>query len=135
MRNTLFCALLAASATAYACGYCVEDKVAAVYDHAVVTRALSAKHVVVFFAIDGALAGGQRTQRSIEDTARAVPGVDAASVRVSVELAALSIAFDPRRTTLAAVEKVLDRRLAPFGLSLLTMKLMDRPGELNARRP
>jgi hypothetical protein len=135
MRHAFFSVVLAASTTAYACGYCVEDKVAAVYDHAVVTRALAAKRVVVFFAIDGALADAERTRRSIEDIARSARGVDAPSVRISMELAALSLAFDPRHTTLAAVEKALERRLAPLGLSLLTMKLMDRPGELNAKRP
>lgn len=135
MRLAVFSVLLAASAAAYACGYCVEDKVAAVYDHSVVTRALAAKRVIVFFAIDGTLADAERTRRSIEDIARSARGVDAASVRVSMELAALSLAFDPRRMTLAAVEKALDRRLAPLGLSLLTMKLMHRPGELNAKQP
>ena len=41
---------------ALACGHCVEDKIAAVYDHAMVTRSLAVKHRVAFFAIDGALA-------------------------------------------------------------------------------
>ena len=42
MRGALF-ALLFASAPALACGVCVEDKIAAVYDHAAVQKSLAAK--------------------------------------------------------------------------------------------
>lgn len=116
-------ALLLAPPAALACGVCVEDKIAAVYDHAGVQQALAAKRTVVFFAIDGKLVAGEASKRSIARLARATPGVDAKSVRVSVELASLALAFDPRQANLAAVEKSLDARLAPLGLSLLTMQV------------
>ena len=38
----------------YACGACDEDKVAATYDHAIVTHAAARHRLVVFGAIDGA---------------------------------------------------------------------------------
>ncbi len=115
----------AAAADGFACGVCVEDKIAAVYDHAVVTQALQAKHVIVFFAIDGKLVAGERTRSAIEAVARSVPGVDRASVRVSVELASLALAFDAQRTSLAAVQNILDKKLSPMGLSLLAMQVKD----------
>lgn len=38
-RGSIVAALTAGfAATSFACGYCIEDKIAAVYDHAVVTR-------------------------------------------------------------------------------------------------
>ena len=119
----LLCA--AATSNALACGVCVEDKIAAVYDHAAVTQALGAKHVVVFFAIDGKLVAGERTRGTIEAIARSAPGVDRASVRVSVELASLALAFNAQRTNLATVQSVLDKKLVPMGLSLLAMQVKD----------
>ncbi len=118
--------LSATASSALACGVCVEDKIAAVYDHAAVTQALAAKHVVVFFAIDGKLVAGERTRNAIEAVARSAPGVDRGSVRMSVELASLALAFDARRTDLAAVQNVLDKKLAPMGLSLLAMQVRNR---------
>jgi len=123
------------SAKAWACGYCVEDKIAAVYEHAAVSRSLAGGRTVVFFAIDGELppgaAASAKTRARIEKLAAAVPGVEPGSVRVSVEAAALAIAYDPKRTGLAEVQKALERKLK---LPLLAMQVMDRPGHLAAAR-
>ena len=132
VRRTLIAALLAGSSAAYACGHCVEDKIAGVYDHAAVTRAIGSRHTVVFFAIDGTLRPGQPARLKIEKIAASVAGVDPGSVRVSMELASLAIAFDPKRTGLAQVQKDLDRKLGALGLSLLAMRVMDSPGDLAA---
>ena len=43
-----FLVLAIAWGSAQACGYCVEDKIAAVYDHASISRARAAKHQVAF---------------------------------------------------------------------------------------
>ena len=124
MRAALAVALLV-STEALACGVCVEDKIAAVYDHAAVHQALAAKRTVVFFHIDGKLVVNERTKRSISDIARATPGVDAASVRVSCELASMALAFDGRRTNLVKVQESLEKRLSAQGLSLLAMQVRD----------
>ena len=115
---------------ALACGYCVEDKIAAVYDHAAVARALGRKHHVVFFHIDGTLAPGERTRRALEALAESTEGVDKGSARVSVESASLAVAFDPRRTPIVEVQKGLERKLAAKQLSLLPLRVMDRPAEI-----
>lgn len=112
--------------TAGACGHCIEDKVASVYDHAVVTQALERKHHVAFFAIDGPIPPGERTQRALAAMAEATKGVDKGSVRVSVESAALSFGFDPKRVPLSKVLKSLESSLAAKGLSLLPLQVMDR---------
>ena len=101
---------------------------AAVYDHAVVTRALADGHMVIFFAIGGTL----RTKRvALESIAESVPGVDKGSARAAVELASLS---DPRRASLATVQRHLDRKFAALGLSLAVLRTMDKPGELASGR-
>ena len=115
--------------TANACGVCAEDKIAAVYDHASVSRALGAGRTVVFFGFDGAPA--QASRAKIEKSAAAVAGVDPASVRASLEPGVLAIAFDPKRVRLSDVQRSLEARLAPLGLSLYPLHLMDRPGDLS----
>jgi hypothetical protein len=140
VQSILLVALLAAASvvasSAAARGVCVEDKSAAVYDHAAVTRALGAKNAVAFFAIEGAIPPSAAALRTIAAMAASAPGVDKDSVRVSRHAASLVIAFDPGRGDLTKVQEILDRRLAAMGLSLLAMRVMDSPGDLAAaRRP
>jgi hypothetical protein len=120
------------SAKAWACGYCVEDKIAAVYDHASVTRSLAAGRTVVFFALEGELKHGAATRARIEKLAATVPGIEPDSVRASTDVAALALAFDPKRTSFAEVQKALERKLAAQRLSLLALRVMDRPADLAA---
>jgi len=123
-------ALAVAAPNAQACGHCIEDKVAAVYDHAVVTAALARKHQVVFFALDGKLAGTEAERRLIEQTAQSAQGIDPGTLRVSSELASLSVAFDPARVSFASLQRALEHKLMRRGFSLLPLRVMDRPAEL-----
>ena len=131
MRAIVLAAFLAVSQQALACGYCVEDKMAAVYDHATVTRALAQKHHVVFFHIEGELAPGPATKHTLERLANDLAGVVRGSAHVSLESAALSIAFDPQRATVAALQAALERKLASRKNSLLLLQVMDRPADFS----
>ncbi len=136
MRATLLGAglllALASSAPAHACGHCVEDKVAAVYDHGVESRARSLKHHVAYFAIDGPLVVNASVKQSIEDILKTMDGIDRGSVRVSLELAALSFSFDPHRKSFASVQQAIEKKLASKGLRLMELKFID--GSAQARR-
>jgi hypothetical protein len=98
-RLCLLVATLAAGTGALACGVCIEDRVAATYDHAVVTKAAADHRVMVFAAVDGqgpatALAASARRAAS------QLVGVDRGSVRAAAEpAAAVSFALDPRAQT------------------------------------
>src|ERR1041385_1114125 len=92
-------ALSLVAGQALACGYCVEDQIAATYDHAVVTRALAAKHHVAFLHVDGAAPD----RKLLEQAIYAVPSVDRGSVRVSADLLTVSFAYDPARENLGAI--------------------------------
>jgi hypothetical protein len=82
------------------CGACIEDKVAATYDHAVVLRASASGDVMVFCEVVGPLDAAR-----LKAVVRGVRGVKRRSVRVSARLAALSFAFHPEdRSPQAAVE-------------------------------
>jgi hypothetical protein len=119
-----------AAGTAQACGYCVEDKIAAVYDHALADRAAQQKHRLVYFALLGDIVegvDGEKTRRALAESAAKVTGVDAGSVRVSLSAASLALAFDPQTTSLARVEQALARALAAQRLSVGILRVVDAP--------
>jgi hypothetical protein len=122
--------LAAVTSSALACGYCIEDKIAAVYGHAVATRAIAHRHQVVFFAIEGTIPPGEASRRMLEANTRALAGIDKGSVRVSVEAAVVSAEFDPTRATLVDAELALNRKLAARGLHASIMRVIEKPGEL-----
>jgi hypothetical protein len=108
---------LLAAAAGHACGLCDEDKVAATYDHAVVTTAASQHHRMMFAALLGPVAAGDqavagRITRALERTT----GVDARTARVSLSPAAVSFAWDPGKTTRERLLAALAKALGPHGL-------------------
>jgi hypothetical protein len=122
---------LFAARDALACGYCVEDKMAAVYDHAIVVRALERRHEVAFLAIEGPLPADGR--RSIESAIDAIRGVDRGTVRVSLDAASLSFAYDPRRPGLGPALRAIENTLAAKGLSFSILRVIDDAQRLSAR--
>ena len=112
-----------------ACGYCIEDKIASVYDHASVSRALSQKHLVVFFVLEGRLSATSTEKNSLENIANSVPGVDLGSAKVSVETASLAVSINTALKPFASVESSLQKKLLLRGLSLQLLRVMDKPAE------
>jgi len=132
MRAAVIAAvLLASSSPAFACGYCVEDKMASVYDHGVVSKALGQQHHVAFFHLDGKLAADEAGRKALLQAVEAAPGADKGSARASVASASLSVAFDPKRTPVVVLQKEIERKLAPGKLSLMLLQVMDRPAEFS----
>ena len=60
--------LLVSTSSVIACGHCIEDKVAAVYDHTIVSKAVSEKHIVAFFGIEGLLIVNATSKQEIQKT-------------------------------------------------------------------
>lgn len=116
--------LLAPAAAALACGVCVEDRVAATYDHAVVVRSLERRHEVVFLAIEGDIAVSPRLSREIRSAIESASGIDRGSARVSLSSASLSFAYDPARQKLGPIMNVLEKSLAPMGLRLSLLRVI-----------
>lgn len=111
------------SVQAFACGYCIEDKIAATYDHAVVTRALAAKHHVAFLQVDGTA----QSRAALEKAVYSALAVDRGTVRVSADLQTVSFAFDPTRANLGAIHARIEKQL---GVPLMPLQVMERPGDL-----
>jgi hypothetical protein len=116
--------LFAPAAAALACGVCVEDRVAATYDHAVVVRSLERKHEVVFLAIEGEIAASPRLTREIQGALASASGIDRGSARVSLSSASLSFAYDPARNKLGPIMSALEKSLAPRGLRLAILRVI-----------
>ena len=125
MRLAITLAGFLLSLQAFACGYCVEDKIAATYDHAVITRALTNGRHVVFFHVDGA-----PVSRAVLEQAASGRGIEKGSARISPDALTLALAFDPRRISLVELNAQLDRKLAKHKASLLPLRLMERPADL-----
>ena len=73
---------------AIACGVCLEDKVAATYDHALVARALAQHRVVVFAEPRSAV--DERRLKAFAAAAARAPGVESATVKTSAAPASVS---------------------------------------------
>lgn len=110
----------------YACGVCDEDKVAVVYDHAVVQQAVASGNVVVFCDVRGSL-----DLTRLKSVARSVRGIKADSIRVSQQPAALSFVVDTK--TLAPQDAVKDMQRALGDTMLLGIVHLHTP-ELRSTR-
>jgi hypothetical protein len=115
--------LMLGSAASFACGYCVEDRIAAVYDHALLQRSLASRHPVLFFAWDGPVTRNEAARQKILAIAAAVAGVDKDSTRVSVEPASMALAFDPQQSNATAVEAALQKKLGSLRISVVRLQV------------
>ena len=129
MRALVAGASLAVVSAAQACGFCIEDRVAAVYDQAIVDSALARGRRVVFFALEGSPRVSETTRRAVL-TALGGSGTVRGSARVSLENAAAAVAYDPARTDPGVLALRADRALAPLGLTLAPVRVTDEGGKL-----
>ena len=100
-----------------ACGACVEDKIAATYDHNVVERAAASGKVMVFCDVIGPL-----DAKRLKEVMRRVRGVKPQSVRVSVPLAAMSFAVNPAVSSPQGAVETAQRSMA-YGTRLRIVHL------------
>ena len=107
-----------APAASHACGACVEDKVAATYDHGAVQRAAARGDVVVFCELAGPFDPAR-----LKAAARGALGVRSESVRVSVQPAALSFVIEPQLASPQTAVDVMQRAVAP-GTRLTIVRLL-----------
>lgn len=91
---------------ALACGACIEDKMAATYDYASVQKAHAAGKTVVFCDVQNRI-----DEKTLRRVVSATPGVDAGSIRISQEPAALSFALDTRQQSPEAAVAAITQRL------------------------
>ena len=122
MRALAVLAGLMLAEVALACGYCVEDKIAAAYDHAVIVRAIDGRHKVAFLSVEGAPAKSQ--ERTLARAVESTEGVDRGTVRVSLEGGAVSFAFDPSRHNLNSIVGGIQKRFAAKGAGVSVLRVV-----------
>jgi len=122
----------ALSAPSWACGVCVEDKIAATYDHAVITRAGTQHHLVVFVEMKGAVDMTALAEKVAPAAAR-VRGIDLGTVRTSASPPAFSFALDPGARSPDSAVAELQRRLRTQGATLSILRVMSGDAPATAR--
>jgi hypothetical protein len=116
-------ALVMLPAQGGACGVCIEDTIAVTYDHAVVTRALSRRHVVVYTAVAGK-GDSEALDRALRRAAKRTRGVDGSSVRTAKQPPALSFALDLDLQTPEAAMAAIQRASDWPGLQLTVLRIV-----------
>jgi hypothetical protein len=127
MKRALALVLLALGETvagqSFGCGACIEDQIAATYDHAVVKRAEGRRHLVVFGQIKGAADTAAETAK-IAAAAAGVGGIDRGTVRTSAALAAFSFALDPATQGADQAVAALQKRLRNERVKLVVLRVI-----------
>jgi hypothetical protein len=116
--------LLIGTTSAIACGHCIEDKVAAVYDHAIVAKAVREKHVVAFFGVEGPLVVNTASKQEIQQMMGSISGVDPNTSRISLETGSISLAFNPIVLSYPALLDSLDKKVKSKKLSLFPLEVI-----------
>ena len=125
-RTALAALLLAAQGSgAFACGYCVEDKLAATYDHSVVTGAMQRGHAMVFLEAAGLERAEHGSAPALVAAIETVPGVDRGTVRISAAPPAVSFSFDSDRYAVGGAVSEINRRLAGRKVALTVFRVLD----------
>ena len=119
--------MLGGAAPGRACGHCKEDKIAATYDHAVVTAAKRNGQTVVYAELKGPITPGAKLESWIQQQVQACTGVVRGTVRTSLQPAALSFACDVRQTSVSAALRSIGEKLARRGLSVSLIEAQAAP--------
>ena len=127
VRAMLAFGLACSASWASACGYCIEDRVAAVYDHQMVEGAVEAAPRRIPL-IEGGVAD-EVTRRAVIGALEAT-GASKRTARVALPPAACSVAFDPARISLEGLVSRANRRLAPKHIILAALRVVDGGGKL-----
>ena len=109
-------------AASFACGACVEDKIAATYDYAVVKKAEADHHLMVYGEIESS-ANVNAVTAKVASAAARVRGVDRGTVRISASPPAFSFALDPASQGPDAAMNELRKRLGSANVKLTVLRV------------
>jgi len=121
--------LAMAAIPAAACGFCAEDRVAAVYDQGAVDAARAGRRAVAFLGLDGGPAATGAARRALVAALEA-GGAIRGSTRLALENGACAFTYDPARTELPALVAGANRRLRYRHLALSVLRWTDAAGTL-----
>ena len=103
--------LLLLSFSAIACGYCLQDRIASVYDHVLVTQTRQLNQKMLYLVWDGPADHDEKTRRTLIGITSRIKGVTKGSVRVSLEPPTIGLAYQPLSISSEQIETVLLQKL------------------------
>ena len=103
--------LLLLSFSALACGYCLQDRIASVYDHVLVAQTRQLNQKMLYLIWDGPANRDEAMRHELISIASRLPGITKGSVRVSLEPATIGLAYQPLKISREQVEALLLQRL------------------------
>jgi hypothetical protein len=94
-RSLLASFLFLLSSIVFACGYCLQDRIASVYDHVLVAKTKQLNQKMLYLVWDGPAARDKTTKRHLIAIASRIQGVTKGSVRVALEPPTIGLAYQP----------------------------------------
>ena len=94
-----------------ACGYCLEDRIASVYDHVLVAKTKQLNQKMLYLIWDGPANRDEAMRHELISIASRLPGITKGSVRVSLEPATIGLAYQRLKISREQVEALLLQRL------------------------
>ena len=96
---------------AFACGYCLQDRIASVYDHVLVAKTKQLNQKILYLVWDGPAARDETTKRHLIAIASRLQGVTKGSVRVALEPPTIGLAYQPSIISRERIETLLLQEL------------------------
>ena len=121
MKNYLRRSLLASflfllNWNVFACGYCLQDRIASVYDHVLVAKTKQLNQKMLYLVWDGPAARDETTKRHLLAIVSRIRGVTKDSVRVAVEPPTSSLAYQPSIISRDLIESLLLKELRAMNI-------------------
>ena len=116
MKNYLRRSLLASflfllNWNVFACGDCLQDRIASVYDHVLVAKTKQLNQKMLYLVWDGPAARDETTKRHLIAIASRLQGVTKGSVRVALEPPTIGLAYQPSIISRERIETLLLQEL------------------------
>ena len=116
MKNYLRRSLLASflfllNWNVFACGYCLQDRIASVYDHVLVAKTKQLNQKMLYLVWDGPAARDETTKRHLLAIVSRIRGVTKDSVRVALEPPTIGLAYQASIISRERIETLLLQEL------------------------
>ena len=115
-RSLLASFLFLLSSNVFACGYCLQDRIASVYDHVLVAKTKQLNQKMLYLVWDGPAARDETTKRHLIAIASRIQGVTKGSVRVALEPPTIGLAYQPSIISRERIETLLMQQLRSMNI-------------------
>lgn len=115
-RSLLASFLFLLSSNVFACGYCLQDRIASVYDHVLVAKTKQLNQKMLYLVWDGPAARDETTKRHLIAIASRIQGVTKGSVRVALEPPTIGLAYQPSIISRERIEALFLQQLRSMNI-------------------